>query len=196
MPYESNADALPRHSGVSWAVNAGKKEVRLVDDWPNPQATVATHEKVPTKIAYKGGKPVTWGYNIGSGEQCFQWFKILLDPENKYRKHAQQPLESQQLMGSINKTADEVVADYMRMLWDYTKLDIARLKGDNWQSAYELKIVITVPAIWSDAAKVRTKKAAEAAGIPSNISLVSEPEAAAHAVLANMSDEDEPLEVR
>ncbi|KAF2200940.1 actin-like ATPase domain-containing protein [Delitschia confertaspora ATCC 74209] len=182
------------HSGVSWAVNGGSKNVRLITDWPNPLPN-ANSEKVPTTISYKDGKPHNWGYNVGLGEDSFKWFKILLDPDHKLRSKAEAVVASSALLRSLNKTAEDVAADYLRIIWEYAKEDISRMKGDNWESMYNLKVVLTVPAIWSPAAKDKTEKVARAAGLPKDISLVSEPEAAALAVMKEKNDEDESLEV-
>lgn len=43
----------------------------------------------------------------------------------------------------------------------------------------KLQVILTVPAVWSNAAKDATLKAAEAAGIGHNIGMISKPEAAA-----------------
>ena len=180
---------------MSWAVNGGNKQVRLINDWPNPNSTVANSDKVPTIISYKNGRPHNWGYNVELSEQSFKWFKILLDPKHKLGSSSEAVLTSSRLLSSLNKTADEVVADYLRLIWQYAKDDIQRLKGDNWQSVYTLRVVLTVPAIWSPAAKDKTLKAAKAAGLPDEISLVTEPEAAALAVLKEKNDEDESLKV-
>ena len=84
--------------------------------------------------------------------------------------------------------AQEVVADYLRFLWTYTTDDIRRRQGDDYLSIYSLRIILTVPAIWSDAAKDKTLQAARLAGLPSDIILVTEPEAAALATLREKED--------
>jgi molecular chaperone DnaK (HSP70) len=81
------------------------------------------------------------------------------------------------------------------LIWNYTKEDIRKVKGDSWVSIYELKVVLTVPAIWSHSAKDRTERVARAAGLPDNLSLVTEPEAAALAVLKDVKNEGTSLGV-
>jgi len=169
--------------------------VRLITDWPNPQNDLASSEKVPTTISYKNGKPSTWGYNVETKEQTFRWFKLLLDPKHKFRGEAEPIQTSNRLLGTLNKTAEDVASDYLKLIWEYTKQDIKNLKGDDWDSIYELRAVLTVPAIWSPAAKDRTLRVAKNAGLPDSISLVTEPEAAALAVLKAKNDEDTTLKV-
>ncbi|KAL8682228.1 MAG: hypothetical protein Q9224_001022 [Gallowayella concinna] len=182
------------HSGASWAVNGGTKHVRLINDWPNPNSSVANAEKVPTIISYQNERPHNWGYNVELTEQSFKWFKILLDPTHTINKNVEPVVTSSKLLGALHKTAEEIAADYFRLLWQYIKDDIQRVKGDNWKSIYTLKVVLTVPAIWSATAKERTLNAAHAAGLPETLTLVTEPEAAALAVLKDRNEEDESLE--
>lgn len=183
------------HSGVSWAINGGTKKVRLIDDWPKPNSSIENTEKVPTAISYgQDGEPYHWGYNVESTEKSFKWFKLLLDPQ-RAAKDADAIISPKSLLGGVNKTAEQVAADYLRLIWGYTMDDIERSQGEGWQSRHPLRIVLTVPAIWSHAAKDRTLRAAQAAGLPENLSLVSEPEAAALKVLRD-KNEDQAVKVR
>ncbi|KAF2643572.1 actin-like ATPase domain-containing protein [Massarina eburnea CBS 473.64] len=184
------------YSGVSWAVNGGTKTIRLINDWPNPNSTVANSDKVPTKLSYKDGKPHNWGYAVDYREESFRWIKLLLDPKNRIGRTAEAVLTSTKLLGAMNKSAEEVAADYLKMIWEYTKSDIQRVRGDSWASIYTLRCVLTVPAIWSQVAKEKTLKIARMADLPENLSMVTEPEAAALAVLKEKtSEEDGSLEI-
>ncbi|KAF1830154.1 actin-like ATPase domain-containing protein [Decorospora gaudefroyi] len=183
------------YSGVSWAVNGGIKAVRVINDWPNPSSTVATSDKVPTIISYQGGSP-QWGFSVDNvRKDSFRWIKLLLDPKNQVGRSSEAVLTSMKLLGTLNKTAEDVAADYLRMIWNYAKEDIQKVRGDDWESIYTLKCVLTVPAIWSPVAKEKTLKIARMAGLPQNLNLVTEPEAAALAVLKEKSEEGEFLEV-
>ena len=128
-------------------------------------------------------------------EASFKWFKILLDPTSKFRGVAEPVVTSQNLLGSLDKTAEDVAADYLRLIWQYTKNDIQKLKGAEWERDYAVRVVLTVPAIWSPKAKDTTLRVAKAAGLPSAVQLVSEPEAAALAVLKDRNDDDSSLQV-
>lgn len=183
------------YSGVSWAVNGGNKVVRVINDWPNPASDLETSDKVPTKISYENGKPARWGYAVELKEDCFRWFKLLLDPKNKIGQSSEAVTTSLKLLRSLNKRVEDVAADYLRLLWQYTKADIAKARGVDWESNYTVKVVLTVPAIWSHEAKDRTMKIAKNADLPSQIDLVSEPEAAALAVLKEKNKDGETLKV-
>lgn len=181
------------YTGVSWAVNLGTKKVRLINDWPKSNSSIENTEKVPTTISYEGNEPHHWGYNVEAREKSFKWFKLLLDPG----RSAQGPAHldsSVTLLQSLNKTPEQVAADYLRKIWKYTINDIERAQGEGWQSRHSLRVVLTVPAIWSPAAKDRTLRAAQAAGLPDDLTLVSEPEAAALRVLRE-KNQDQAVQV-
>jgi molecular chaperone DnaK (HSP70) len=187
---------LTRYSGVSWAVNGGTKTIRVINDWPNPNSTVATSDKVPTVISYHNGQPAQWGFAVDSVKKdSFRWIKLLLDPKNKIGRNSEAVLTSTKLLGALGTTAENVSADFLRMIWNYTKEDIQKHRGDEWESIYTVKTVLTVPAIWSPAAKDKTLSIARKAGLPQDIELVTEPEAAALAILKEKNEDNEALEV-
>jgi molecular chaperone DnaK (HSP70) len=126
---------------------------------------------------------------------CLRWFKILLEPEHGYRETPEQVIQARKTLADINKTAQDVVADYLRLLWSYAQEHIRRHTPKDDEDMYSIKAVITVPAMWSDIAKQRTREAAEAAGIPGDISLVSEPEAAALAEFKDKAKKGDQLKV-
>ncbi|KAI2782816.1 hypothetical protein F4815DRAFT_442804 [Daldinia loculata] len=177
------------HSGVCWAINEGQEKMRLITDWTTPQAVNANAEKVPSVISYRNGQVNNWGYEVTMREDSFCWIKILLEPGHKYAKTIEDVKQSNALLTKLNKTADEVVSDYLRVLWTYTKEDIRkRIDDENWETTFRLPVVLTVPAMWSHQSKGRTVKAARAAGLPVDISMVTE--AAALATLRVKAEED------
>ncbi|KAG9557021.1 hypothetical protein KCU71_g11127, partial [Aureobasidium melanogenum] len=180
------------HSGVSWAVKTreGTPNIRVINDWPNPKAQNATSDKVPTTISYLDGRPHRWGYQTGPQEQTFKWFKILLQTDHQYERKIDHVKSASKFLEATGKTPEEIVGDYLNFLWIYTKEDISRHQGDNWEEIYSTHVVVTVPAIWNETAKERTLRAAKTAGISGNISLVYEPEAAALAVLHAKASEE------
>jgi molecular chaperone DnaK (HSP70) len=183
-----------RYSGVSWAY-PGRRDVRLITNWPNPKTKNPTNDKVPSTISYENGKVQRWGYSNRPKDETMKWFKILLEPSHKYNDEVKEIKDSSTLLAQLNKSAEEVVADYLRILWDYTMEDIRKeVKEDNWKRDYALKVVITVPAMWSDAAKEKTRRSALMAGMPDNITMITEPEAAALSIIRDKAD-DEALSV-
>ncbi len=89
----------------------------------------------------------------GSASRGFM-LKLLLDPH----RAAQVPgpvVSSERLLGSLNKTAEQVAADYLKQVWNYTTNDIARSQGDGWQSRHPLRVVLTVLVSEPEAAALR-----------------------------------------
>lgn len=177
------------HSGVSWAVNGGSKVIRLINNWPDPSALNPSKDKVPSSISYLNGQPQKWGYSVDLTDESFKWIKVLLEENHKYVTTVEPVKDSNTLLRKVNKTAQAVVADYLKLLWDYTVDDIKKFHPD-YQSIFALRVVLTVPAIWSPLAKNKTLEAARMAGMPENISLVTEPEAAALATLKDKAEEN------
>nr|EAQ70857.1 hypothetical protein MGCH7_ch7g264 [Pyricularia oryzae 70-15] len=179
-------------SGVSWAINHGKKSIRLIQNWPKTGAINNNDVKVPTTIVYDStGKPANWGYTIGFKEESLRWFKILLEADPRYSDKAREIHETRILLENLGKTPVEVAGDYLGKIWEYTQKDIRRHMGcDGWQQDCEILFVVTVPAVWSASAKQKTLDAAAAAGLGPRIQLLPEPQAAALAALEEMEDQD------
>lgn len=184
---------------MSWAINGGNRKIHLITNWTNPSATYVntTADKVPTIICYCNGSPSKWGYEAAvTDEPSFQWFKVLLEPNSKYRDKVQPVHTSNMLLGTLNKTAQDVAADYLRLLWQYTEEDIRKHTQTDWKEIYSVKVIITVPAMWSPPAREQTRKAALAAGITEQVTIVTEPEAAALAVFKDRAEMGVGIKVR
>src|SRR4051812_43436007 len=81
------------------------------------------------------------------------------------------------------RTVDTLVTDYLKGLIEHLQYTLQEKLGDGVIRSTPLEFVLTVPAIWSDLAKDKTRKACEAAqaatGRKAPVHLISEPEAAA-----------------
>ncbi|KAJ4416814.1 hypothetical protein N0V82_006543 [Gnomoniopsis sp. IMI 355080] len=178
------------YSGVSWAFSGTASNIRLIQDWPNPIANNANSDKVPSKISYQeDGQVKNWGYEVKTNDDHFHWMKVLLEPDSEKTKATEAIKQCNTLLEKLNKTLDNVVSDYLRAIWIYTKEDIRkRVDEDDWETTYTIRVVLTVPAVWSQTAKYRTHKAAIMAGLSDKIQLVTEPEAAALATLSGKAE--------
>lgn len=87
------------------------------------------------------------------------------------------------------KTAVEAAADYLFNLKQHVLEQIEQRFGEEMCAATRIEFVLTVPAVWSDAAKDATMKAAELAGMneDDNLSMITEPEAAALCALKTVA---------
>jgi molecular chaperone DnaK (HSP70) len=81
------------------------------------------------------------------------------------------------------RNVDKLVTDYMSALGDHLMYTLREKLGEGVVNDIALDFIVTVPAIWSELAKDKTKQACQrAAGLStakSQIHLISEPEAAA-----------------
>jgi hypothetical protein len=88
------------------------------------------------------------------------------------------PLETATLLRGVNKSVLDAISDYLGALHAHTITTLTRRYGTSFMAITPITWVLTVPAVWSDAAKTATRHAAERAGMKSP-RLISEPEAAA-----------------
>jgi len=195
-------------SGAAWAWSGRAGDHRVVKHWDSVDAQRRTSGKVPTQILYKGNE-IKWGFNIPPEEKPIQWFKLLLlRPEDmkqpfmddrikdfRYVKVAREELRR------LNKSAEDVVADYLKMLWQHILADMKRDLGDASVDGQPFRVVMTFPAIWPLYAQSRMRQAATMAGIldhrdcgETRLDLCAEPEAAALAVMED--NEGTPVDVR
>ncbi|OAA67546.1 Heat shock protein Hsp70 [Cordyceps fumosorosea ARSEF 2679] len=170
--------------------------------WDSKYHSCSDRGKCPTQLGILAGdrQQSEWGYNIPfDRKHVMRWFKLmLLNPEDlprdaaesKYMKEAASCLEKR------GKSAEDAVADFLRLLWQHCLNAMYRDRGREEIDQYKTTIVITVPAIWPNYAQAKMTRAAERAGMLSergrgmargkpDLRFVSEPEAAALAVLAD-----------
>ncbi|KAE8446939.1 hypothetical protein EG329_011421 [Mollisiaceae sp. DMI_Dod_QoI] len=174
------------NSGISYVTsdqNSADK-IEVIRQWPNGPGTIG---KVPSVIAYRTENVTEnlhedpWGFSALEYNSC-QWTKLLLG------KDPRTAVAQGNNFCSLprGKTAKDVVRDYLQGLYQYL---IERLQRHD-ESTFNITPIqfwITVPAMWSDAAKTATIEAAQGAGFGSRmmdtIHIITEPEAAALSVL-------------
>ncbi|THZ04203.1 actin-like ATPase domain-containing protein [Aureobasidium pullulans] len=118
-----------------------------------------------------------WGFQIKPNELRLHYIKLLLDHHQRLPPY----VSRQHLAGLLlrwDKSAEQAVSDYLTALFSHAKTRLER-RFPLMVATTQIDIVITVPAVWSDAAKDVTMRAAEKAGMGENLFMVSEPEAAA-----------------
>lgn len=82
------------------------------------------------------------------------------------------------------RNVDKLVTDYLSALGEHLMYTLREKLGEGVVKSTALEFVVTVPAIWSDLAKDKTKQACQKAveglsATKAQIHLISEPEAAA-----------------
>ncbi|KAI6853569.1 hypothetical protein KC323_g9295 [Hortaea werneckii] len=102
------------------------------------------------------------GFQVGADEQRIRCLKLLLDPDqNILRFVSYNDIEKQ--LALSQKNAKAVVAEYLGALFSHAQQVLIDRYGELFVATTKQQIVLTVPAVWSDAAKNKTLKAAEAA---------------------------------
>ncbi|KAL4925366.1 Hsp70 family protein [Aspergillus undulatus] len=161
-------------SGIAFTAGGSADDVEVHSQWPG--GGNRTSAKVPSDISYEGGR-IQWGYQVGTFTEACRGLKLLLDEDNKLEWTPS--IDSKKVLQEYGKSPVEATSDYLRQLLKQTEQVIQRRFGLRMQDL-DLHFVLSVPAVWSDKAKDATLKAVVAAGASvKNISLVSEPEAAA-----------------
>ncbi|PSK40200.1 Heat shock protein 12B [Elsinoe australis] len=159
-------------------------QIAVLKDWPGGNGE--TSEKVPTELVYEEGSEVpTWGYEIPAGEDRFTCIKLLLD-ENKVLPSWVSREELVKQLEEVGKTPVEAVTDYLIQMNGCVREQLNRQLTKDYVDAAEIEYVMTVPAVWSDAAKDATMTAARNAGMSGSLKLISEPEAAAIFTLSTL----------
>ncbi|THX83338.1 actin-like ATPase domain-containing protein [Aureobasidium pullulans] len=131
---------------------------------------------------------VEWGFEVNQEKDFIQYIKLLLDPTQKLPEYiSRRDLEVQ--LRKIGKTAVQVAGDYLIKLKEHVLQQIEQRFGEEMCSTTKIEYILTVPAVWSDAAKDATMKAAEIAGMNEhdNLSMITEPEAAALCALKTVA---------
>nr|POE83372.1 heat shock 70 kda protein 12a [Quercus suber] len=185
------------YSGVAAVYSATPDDVDIIKTWPGGNGI--TSDKVPTEIAYEvienphdldtatttasEGAPSTriqWGFQFKPEEPRLRCIKLFLD-RNQKLPHFVSPLETAAQLRRCQRTVMDAVSDYLTKLYDHTLETLTRRYGSSFMATTNMEFVLTVPAVWSDAAKNATLQAAERAGMGNRhkLKLISEPEAAA-----------------
>lgn len=190
-------------SGVSWLFCVPGRlpdQPQIVRKWPSQFAKNNEQGKVPPAVYYdKDTGGMSWGYNIPSDVKPLQWLKLLILKHSDWPgDHAQSTrlVTTMAMLDDLNKTAVEVIADYLREIWTHSLDAIKRAKGRNLVEATPIHVVLTVPAIWKEYARDEMRKAVDEAGIlrnrlggPTTLELISEPEAAALSTIPELGDQ-------
>ncbi|KAL7266661.1 hypothetical protein RUND412_010786 [Rhizina undulata] len=126
--------------------------------------------------------PCKWGFQFKPEEPRIRCIKLFLDRSQALPSFIS-PLETATLLRAADKNVLDAVTDYLSALYNHTMDTLTRRYGESFMKATPVEWVLTCPAVWSDAAKNATKRAAERAGMVSldgkGTRLISEPEAAA-----------------
>lgn len=139
-------------------------QVNVITSWPG---SGEEEGKTPTELFYGNGE-INWGYDISPNVEPLRWFKLLLLKEedlnpsicsSRFLHHGRQTLRE------TGKSASDLIADYLRLLWGHALYNINKACGKGIVDALRFHVVITVPAIWKDYARQGMKEAVRRSGI-------------------------------
>jgi len=172
--------------------------VHTIRNWEGGLPGRTVSNKVPTIIAFDtedDDKPY-WGFDIPPHLEAktVKFVKLLLEP-NAARKISSlndvvDPEATGDLLRKLEIEPVEVATEYIKLLWAHAKQQIIRHVTQATFDFAEKVVLFTVPAVWSDRAKHNTYMIAVGAGLADDditLEMVSEPEAAAIAVLKDRS---------
>jgi molecular chaperone DnaK (HSP70) len=192
------------YSGVAFASSKKIDLIEIVTSWESDLPNTSEEVKVPTVIAHSGGN-VTWGYSVPVDVQAVRWFKLLLIDSKDLSDDVRDSDKLKQARDALrkqNRTPMSVIAEYLRHLWQHCEKRIGESISRRLVKYSRFHVVITVPAIWPQYARSRMREAARCAGIlderiagPTQLDIISEPEAAALATLRDLQDRCD-IEVR
>ncbi|KAK3939287.1 chaperone protein DnaK [Diplogelasinospora grovesii] len=170
------------YSGIAWAETQRPDRRLPVTSWPVSKTIREgeSSDKVPTKLRYNNNN-IEWGFSIPMSaptSEIIDWFKLDLEPTLTSPAGVMRNSAARE-----GRNVDKLVTDYISALGDHLMYTLKEKLGEGVVKSTPLEFVVTVPAIWTDRAKDKTKQACmRAAGLSTTkplIHLISEPEAAA-----------------
>ncbi|KAK3291635.1 uncharacterized protein B0H64DRAFT_427150 [Chaetomium fimeti] len=165
-------------SGIAYCfANQRDTKVAAILDWPGAEGESAP--KIPTLINYSSprGGEFAWGASVNRMRDNIVGVKLLLDPSQE------RPLylptgNIKRTIKSLPKPPVEIAADFIGAVYRHAQNEIAKVVPKEYLKICQRHFVLSVPAVWSDAAKNATLQASKIAGIYP-VTLIKEPEAAA-----------------
>lgn len=124
-----------------------------------------------------------WGFQIDDSEQRQQLFKLDLDASQLRGSSDLAKLfpDFRAAPPQYDTPVEKMVTDYLTALRRHAEQILRYKLPEGALISTPLEFVITVPAVWSNAAQAKTRACAEKAGmgLGSALHIISEPEAAA-----------------
>ena len=156
--------------------------------------------KTPSRLAYKEeneSRSNAWGFEVLPRMKSYTWMKLLLDPDLA-TKYDDPGLISSEGAGVLTrpdwKDAVELCADFLGEVASFAYQSLVKRISAATLAATPLDFWFTVPAVWSDKAKIDTFRAARMAARKAQVNfhadarlfLIPEPEAAAIATISGL----------
>ncbi|KAH8663252.1 hypothetical protein BGZ61DRAFT_431957 [Ilyonectria robusta] len=166
------------YSGIAYCFANDRDCIPIsVDNWPGAESLDAP--KIPTQIRYDKNDPeqFDWGATVSNRSDGVVGVKLLLDPTQE-RPSYLRSVNIKKELKNLPKSPVQITADFIGAIYKHGLSEISKRFSKDYVDRCNKEHVLSVPAVWSDAAKNATLQAAELAGL-SPIHLIKEPEAAA-----------------
>ena len=184
------------YSGVAFTWSKKIERMEVISSWDSDLRSNSEEQKTPTAISFAPKAKVNWGYGVPCDAEQIKWFKLLLVDHQDLPDDVQESpkiKEARDYLKKHGKTAIEVIAVFLRHLWNHSIQRITETISRKLVNFSKFHIVITLPAIWPGYARARMQEAVGLAGMlgkriagETELSFISEPEAAAMATLSDM----------
>ena len=151
---------------------------------------------MPSAVTYDVSDPcklINWGFAAirrqahGDGRRVsepFTRFRTLLqEPRNMTKLDVEELGTLNRLLETYGKNAKDITVDYLRCIWKYTAEQLKPNLGANFQEEYTIRVVLTIPALWTLSTIKMVKALAIRAGLPTDTDFLLESEAVAVASL-------------
>ncbi|KAH8127859.1 hypothetical protein LI328DRAFT_154282 [Trichoderma asperelloides] len=165
------------YSGIAYCfANQRNSSPIPIDNWPG--ATGIDVPKTPTVICYDKQNPrnFVWGGSVEPQADSISDFKLLLDPSQKWPEYIP-IINITKKLEELPKSPTRITADFIGAIHNHAIEEISKKFPRDYVQLCRKEYIFSVPAVWSDAAKYATLKAAQLAGLTS-VQLIKEPEAA------------------
>jgi hypothetical protein len=125
----------------------------VVHDWPSSHTKIGTKEKVPSEIAYLEDGTINWGSCIDPSIKRHIWTKLRLETSQK-GEIAKIVKEFSSTTEHDGKEPVDIVADFLAQVRAHLIRNLDDRYGNELWRSLSITLVVTVPAVWSDAAKI------------------------------------------
>src|SRR6201999_3940981 len=100
----------------------------------------------PPEISYSNPHSVSWGYGIPIEDDRLKWFKLLLLDDADIQEGVRDSEYLKKTKASLrdnrySKDPIDVVADYLKLLWQHTIQSMKRERGDMGVDGLPFKVV-------------------------------------------------------
>ncbi len=110
------------YSGVAFTCSKKIEHMEVISSWESDLLSNSDRQKTPTAISFAPKAKVDWGHGIPCDAEKIEWFKLLIVDHKDLPKDVQafpKIKEARAYLKKNGKTAIEVIALFLRHLWNH-----------------------------------------------------------------------------